>query len=66
MKTDVAQRPILSLLLFLIYINNQSVAIISTVKLFSDDTLFFSIVDNSKSSAYQINQDLKKCKLTYI
>ena len=48
MKTDIAQRSILSLFLFLIYINNLSIAIISTVKLFSDDTSFFSITDNSK------------------
>ena len=37
-----------------------SVSIVSTVKLFADDTSLFSIVHDTKTSAYKLNQDLQK------
>ena len=37
-----------------------SISIVSTVKLFADDTSLFSIVHDTKTSAYKLNQDLQK------
>ena len=47
-------------LFFLIYVNDLSVDIISTVKLFEDDTPLFSIIHDPKATAYELNKDLQK------
>ena len=39
---------------FLIYINDLSIDIISTVKLFADDASLFSIIHEVKTTAYEI------------
>ena len=43
-------------LLFLIYINDLSIDIISTIKLFADGTSLFSIIHDAKTTAYEIKQ----------
>ena len=47
-------------LFFLIYINNFSKAISSTVKFFGDDTSIFSVVDDVYVSVVWLNNDLLK------
>ena len=53
-------------LLFLVYINDLSKNLSSTVKLFGDDTSIFSVVQNISLSSLQLNDDLIKIsKWTY-
>ena len=59
-KAGVPQGFILGPLLFLIYINNLSDGVSTTAKLFADDTFFFSIVQNVKTSASHLNSNLSK------
>ena len=45
---------------FLICINNLSDNLLSTAKLFADDTIFFSLVHDSDISANELNKSLSK------
>ena len=58
-KAGVHQGSVLGLLVFLIYISDLSNDIILKVKLFAVDNPLFSVVYDSKISAYKINNDLK-------
>ena len=59
-KASIPQGSILRPLFFLIYINDLSIDIVSTVKLFGDDTSLFSIIHDAKTTAYELNKDLQK------
>ena len=61
------QGSILRPLFFLIYINDLSVDIISTVKLFADGTSLFVVVHDPTTSANGLNKDLQKiCEWVYL
>ena len=54
------QGSILGPLFFLIYINDLSDDLVSTIKRFADDTSRFSVVHDSSISANELNNDLQK------
>ena len=47
-------------LYFLIYINDLSDDLVSTLKVFSDENSLFSVVRDSNISAYELNNDTQK------
>ena len=58
-KAGVPQGSILDPLFFLLYINDLSENITSTVQIFEDDASLFSVVNDPTISANELNKDLE-------
>ena len=58
-ETGIPQGSVLRPLLFLVYINHLERNIRSNINFFADDTMLFSIVNDSVISANNSNHDLK-------
>ena len=59
-QNGLPQGFILGPLSFLIYIDDLSNDLVSTIKLFEDDTSLFSVINDSTISANELNNDLQK------
>ena len=59
-NAGVRQGSMLSLLLFLIYINDLTEGLSSNAKLLADDTSLFSVIHDIQASASNLYKDLKK------
>ena len=57
-ESGVPQGSVLDPLLFLVYINDLESNINSNIKFFADDTMLFSVVQDSVKSATDLNHDL--------
>ena len=58
-KAGVPQGFVIGPLIFLVYINDILNEIIASVRLFTDDTSFYIIVDNPNSAAVTLISDLR-------
>ena len=59
-SAGVPQGSVLDPLIFLMYINDLSCGLSSTVKPFADDTSLFSVVHDATQSTNELNDDLEK------
>ena len=59
-KACVPHGSILGPLFLFIYINDSSDNLLSTLKLFADDTSLFSAVNDSNISGNELNKELQK------
>ena len=59
-NAGVRQGSMLSLLLFLIYINDLTEGLSSNAKLLADDTSLFAVIHDIQASASNLYKDLKK------
>ena len=59
-KASVPEGSILGPIFSLIYINDLSNDLVSTAKLFADETSLFSVVYDSNTSANELNNDLQE------
>ena len=57
-ESGVRQVSVLCPLLFLFYINDLQNEVLSTVKFFADDTMLYSVVQDSELSESKLNHDL--------
>ena len=54
----VPQGSILGPLLFLIFINDLPIGLLSRVKVFADDTSIFSLIQDQLRTSFELNTDL--------
>ena len=57
-ESGVPQGSVLGPVLFFVFINDLEINIKSNIKFFADDTMLFSIVNDSALSANNLNRDL--------